>query len=96
MSACDLYLRKAADEGIISTGAVLCVQAVVEEASVAGGDAVQTDVELRCDAAPQVVASAGELRAGNHIKLARQVICKNAKCLMHEKLLVRKKMIPVL
>lgn len=66
VSACDLYLRKAADEGIISTGAVLCVQAVVEEASVAGGDAVQTDVELRCDAAPQVVASAGELSGESH------------------------------
>lgn len=39
----------------------MCVQAVVEEAGVADVHTVQTDVKLRLDAAPQVVAAAGEL-----------------------------------
>lgn len=58
-----LYLRKAADEGVVSTGAVLCVQAVVEEAGMAGINDVQADVELCSDAAPQVAAAAGELNS---------------------------------
>lgn len=56
-----LYLREAADETVVSTGTVLCVQAVVEEAGVAGVHTVHTDVQLCCDAAPQVLAAAGEL-----------------------------------
>lgn len=56
-----LYLGKAANESTVSTGAVLRVQAVVEKMSVAGVNAVQADVELCSDAAPQVVAAAGEL-----------------------------------
>lgn len=55
------YLREAADEPVLSTGAVLAVLAVVEGARVAHGHALQTDVELRLDAAPQAVAAAGEL-----------------------------------
>lgn len=57
-----MYLRKAADEPVFSTGAVLAVQAVVERAGVADGHIVQTDVQLRLDAAAQVVAAAGELK----------------------------------
>lgn len=56
-----LYLRKAADEAVVSTGAVLSVQAVVEEVGVADSHIVQTDVKLYLDAAPQVVAATGEL-----------------------------------
>lgn len=56
-----MYLRKAADEPVFSTGAVLAVQAVVERVGVADGHAVQADVQLRLDAAAQVVAAAGEL-----------------------------------
>lgn len=57
-----MYLRKAADEAAVSTGAVLSVQTVVEEVGVADCHIVQTDVKLRPDAAPQVLAAAGELR----------------------------------
>lgn len=46
----------------MSTGAVLCVQAVVEEVSMAGTDAVQADVVLCFDTTPQVMAAAGELK----------------------------------
>lgn len=55
------HLREAADEGVVSAGAVLRVQVVVEEDSVAGVHQVPADVELRLDAAPQVVTAAGEL-----------------------------------
>lgn len=58
------YLRKAADEAVVSTGAVFSVQAVVEEVGVAESHTVQTDVELDLDAAPQVVAATGELNGG--------------------------------
>lgn len=57
----ETYLREAADEPLLSTGAVLAVLAVVEGARVAHGHAVQADVELRLDAAAQAVAAAGEL-----------------------------------
>lgn len=46
----------------MSTGAVLCVQAVVEEVSMAGIDTVQADVVLCFDATPQVMAAARELK----------------------------------
>lgn len=60
----ETYLGEAADEPILSTGAVLAVLAVVEGARVAHGHAVQADVELRLDAAAQAVAAAGELSGG--------------------------------
>lgn len=60
-----MYLRKAADEPVFSTGAVLAVQAVVERAGVADGHTVQTDIQLCLDAAAQVVAAAGELKKNN-------------------------------
>lgn len=50
----------------MSTGAVLCVQAVVEEVSMAGIDTVQADVVLCFDATPQVMAAAREL---NRVKI---------------------------
>lgn len=56
-----VYLGEAADEDVVSTAAPLRVQAVVEEVGVADVHTVQTDVELHFDAAPQVVAAAGEL-----------------------------------
>lgn len=63
-----LYLRKAADErAAAAAGAVLRVQAVVEKTRVAGADAVQAEVQLGSDAAPQVVAAAGELMEGQRV-----------------------------
>ncbi len=56
-----LYLREAAVEGVVFTALVFCVQAVVEEAGMAGVHTLQTDVKLHLDAAPQVVVAAGEL-----------------------------------
>lgn len=58
------YLRKAADEAVVPAGAVLSIQAVVEEVGVAESHIVQTDVKLNLDAAPKVVAATGELNRG--------------------------------
>lgn len=58
----NVHLRKAADEGVLFTRAVLRVQAEVEGGGVAGVHPVQAHVELRRDAAPQVPAAAGELK----------------------------------
>lgn len=67
-----MYLRQAAEDGaVVSTGALLSVQAVVEAVSVAGVHTAQTDVQLVCDAAPQVQTAAGEL---NRVKGQRGII----------------------
>lgn len=58
------YLGEAADEAVLSAGAVLAVLAVVEGVRVAGAHAVHADVELPLEAAAQAVAAAGELDAG--------------------------------
>ncbi len=52
----------------------MCVQAVVEEAGVADVHTIQTDVKLRLDAAPQVVAAAGELnKVKRSVRTIRQI-----------------------
>lgn len=56
-----LYLREATNKGIVFTAPVLRVQAVVEQVDVADAHALQADVQLHSDAAPQVMAAAGEL-----------------------------------
>lgn len=63
MSSCccvtSTYLREAADQARGPAGG--SVQAVVEEPSVTDGDVLQSDVEFRHDAGPQVGAATGEL-----------------------------------
>ena len=62
---------------MVSTWALLCVQAVVEAVGVAGVHAAHADVQLILDAAPQVQTAAGELKRVKGQRGTRETLLMN-------------------